>query len=158
MLAIGLLMVCSLCCGPSKVTSTFLLRFFSCGIMPLNVPCDFCPATCFGAGDRNFDEGLRASIFKKNAKWERQVFSASQWRNLMQESMHCIFRIPFISGLNVDPDELHVVHLGCNSYMLGSVLWLLCFRILKGRPSENMSRVWSLIARPYLVCCPPTQY
>ena len=38
---------------------------------------------------------------------------------------------PEIKDVNVDPDELHVMHLGVWQYALGSVLWLLCYKGLK---------------------------
>ena len=49
----------------------------------------------------------------------------------------------------MEPDELHVLHLGTNMYMLGSCLWLLSFRILPRSPRDNVARVWELVTQYY---------
>ena len=56
---------------------------------------------------------------------------------------HYMFQLPWLSCLNIDPDELHIVYLGVAMYLLGSVLWLLCYDVLPGSPQDNMSVVWT---------------
>jgi hypothetical protein len=73
--------------------------------------------------------------------------------------MHFIFEaFPFLSNQNVEPDELHVVHLGTSQCLLGSVLWLLVHRRLRGSPAENMAKVWGQVSRFYTEARIPTQY
>ena len=62
---------------------------------------------------------------------------------------HWLFQLPYLSGVNIDPDELHVIHLGTSMYFLGSVLWLLCYEILPADPSTNMTSLWKMIVALY---------
>ena len=56
----------------------------------------------------------------------------------------------FLSALNVEPDELHVLHIGCSQYLLGSVLWALVYGgVLTGSLRDNMARVWEEILVEY---------
>jgi hypothetical protein len=41
----------------------------------------------------------------------------------MKDDMHWIFQISFLSGINYDPDELHIMYLGTVGCLVGSVLW-----------------------------------
>ena len=41
------------------------------------------------------------------------------------------------------------MHLGTTSYMLGSVLWVLCYDSLAGSPVENMQAVWAIVKEAY---------
>jgi hypothetical protein len=68
---------------------------------------------------------------------------------LFGETCHYLLQLGFMSCLNVEPDELHIMHLGTTMYLLGSCLWVLCFVILQGSPSENMARVWADICTAY---------
>ena len=48
----------------------------------------------------------------------------------------------------MEPDELHICHLGITQYFLGSVLWLLVFD-MPGSSDVNMDRVWKSITEFY---------
>ena len=62
--------------------------------------------------------------------------------------MHPVFRaFSFLSCANLEADELHVLWLGVAQYLLGSVLWLLCYRMLPGTPKHNLVDVWARIQR-----------
>ena len=61
-------------------------------------------------------------------------------------------------GVNIEPDELHVVHLGSSMYLLGSILHVLCFKLLPGSPTDNMETVWGQISAYYSQHGVPTQY
>ena len=114
-----------------------------------NLLCDCCPATAYGKDDPLYDEEMRCCNFSPKAKWKQQLYSAQQWRDIMKDDMHWIFQISFLSGINYDPDELHIMYLGTVGCLVGSVLWLLCYRVLDGSPSQNLNRVWDLIVRGY---------
>ena len=65
----------------------------------------------------------------------------------------------FLSNLNVEPDELHVIHLGTSMYFLGSVLWMLIFRILRdGSVAARVEAVWKRISLWYSVFQPADQF
>jgi hypothetical protein len=48
--------------------------------------------------------------------------------------------------------------LGVVAYLLGSVLWLLCFRVMPGTPTNNMQQVWAFISDFYRKHAVPTQF
>ena len=50
---------------------------------------------------------------------------------------------------NIDPDELHVMHLGTSMYMLGSILLLRCYHVLPKRPQAIMREVWQTLVSFY---------
>ena len=43
----------------------------------------------------------------------------------------------------MEPDELHVMHLGVGQELLGSVLWYLAFSMMAGDAMSNMHAVWA---------------
>ena len=62
---------------------------------------------------------------------------------------HYIFQIMYLSALNVEPDELHTMHLGTSAYFLGSILWILIYEILPDTPARNMITIWKEITDNY---------
>ena len=50
---------------------------------------------------------------------------------------------------NVEADELHVLYIGVLQYFVGSLLWLLTYKILAGSPDDNLDRVWRVILDNY---------
>ena len=90
---------------------------------------------------------------------ESQIFSAVQWRQLYRpHELHFVFQLPYLSCHNLEVDELHVMHLGTTMYMLGAVLYILCFHILPGAPEDNMHGIWSDISEFYRNHRVVTQY
>lgn len=59
---------------------------------------------------------------------------------------------------NLEPDELHVMHLGTSSWMAGSILWVLCYLCLPSTPEENMKNIWKVIVDTYRTSDAKTQY
>ena len=110
-----------------------------------NVPCDFCPC------DKDADAALWPHTYGPTCQWKGRLFTAAEWRALYPEPPHIFFRkFPYLSQHNVEPDELHVIHLGTSMYMLGSVLYLLVYRRFPMlRPAQAMARVWSMITNYY---------
>ena len=64
----------------------------------------------------------------------------------------------FMSCCNIEPDELHVLYLGVVMYMLGSLLWLLTYRVMTGTPASNMERLWGMICSKYSLLKTENQY
>eukprot|EP00969_Alexandrium_andersonii_P351128 15434734-Alexandrium_andersonii.AAC.1 len=60
--------------------------------------------------------------------------------------------------MNLEPDELRIIHLGTLQYFLGSVLSALVFNILRGSPRANMEKVWRCIVDEYKDIGATTQY
>ena len=117
-----------------------------------NNPCPFCPC------DRHETRlAMRFNNFRSDARWKRCLHDAKNWRD-RYTSVHWLFELPGLSILNVEADELHCVHLGTTSYILGSCLFLLCFKILPGTRKENLRRVWTAITEEYLASKIETQY
>ena len=78
------------------------------------------------------------------------MISPAAWRGLYEGNMHQLFQaFHFLSNANVEPDEMHVVHIGTSQYALGSVLFLLVFEILPGRPLQSMEALWLEICAEY---------
>ena len=59
---------------------------------------------------------------------------------------------------NLEPDELHVMHLGTSQHMLGAVLLILCFKVLAGTPEANLHDIWKEINNVYTDYRVETQY
>lgn len=115
-------------------------------------PCDHCPCTTTGSPEAS------PSNFGSTSTWIRNLHSAQQWRALYPITPHWLFKFSFLSCLNIEPDELHVVHLGTSMWFLGSVLWVMVFKVLPGGAAANIRDVWERIVRAYEVLCPPAQY
>ena len=71
------------------------------------------------------------------------------WRALYGAALHPLFRFAYFSSLNIEPDELHIMHLGVSMYLLGSALWMLCYRVLPMNLVASMDRVWSMVVHYY---------
>eukprot|EP00969_Alexandrium_andersonii_P263271 11637414-Alexandrium_andersonii.AAC.1 len=57
--------------------------------------------------------------------------------------------IPGLGVLGFVPDLMHVLHLGCYQWALGSVLKYLVYHHMPGSPAENLGTVWKLIQEAY---------
>ena len=77
-------------------------------------------------------------------------FSALQWRQLYKPNeLHSIFKLAYLSCHNLEVDELHAMHLGTTMYMVGAILYMLCFHVLDGAPEDIMHGIWSDINEFY---------
>ena len=64
--------------------------------------------------------------------------------------MHALFkRFAFLSAVNMEPDEMHILYLGICQYHLGSILWLLVYRLMPSTAENNMRALWSDILLEY---------
>lgn len=117
-----------------------------------NEPCDHCPCSITGP------QSAWPSNFGPDSSWIPNLFTPEQWRALYTNVPHWLFLFEFLSNLNVEPDELHVIHLGTSMWFMGSVLWMLVFRVLEGSAENNMGEVWSRISAAYSILNPAAQY
>ena len=116
-----------------------------------NRPCPYCPC------DKTAGARMHPLAFNRGAAWMGMVYSPQQWRS-KNPGMHVLFKtFSFLSCHNVEADELHVLHLGVGQYFLGSVLWLLTFRVMPDDPCKNLAKVWASILAQYRTLQVPTQ-
>lgn len=110
-----------------------------------NQMCDFCPA------HRNeSDPSNLYNNFGKTAKWMTKLYSIGQWLKLYDnQPPHPIFKVVGVSQLSIEPDELHIIYLGTSQYLLGSILHLLVYSIMKATPEANMDVLWTMISEFY---------
>lgn len=108
-----------------------------------NKPCNYCPA------DRGADIGMQFTNFNDNASWKNMLYTSTSWLASLN-TVHILFAVlSFLTGHNVEAGELHIIHLGTSQYLLGSVLWLLCYHLLPGTPTANMEAIWAIITNFY---------
>ena len=102
-------------------------------------PCDFCP--CHRNDDG--DTGYFVFNFNYDAAWKTSLYTKAEWRALYP-MLHPIFSgaFSYITQENVEPDELHVMHLGVGKELLGSALWWLVFVMMAGEAATNVCRIW----------------
>ena len=69
---------------------------------------------------RGIDPDFHAYNFRLSAAWKRNVFTGRAWRESKGYRLHMLFaKLPYLSCLNLEPDELHIIYLGVASYVLG---------------------------------------
>lgn len=129
-----------------------------CALFPCIVPHKRIWCVCivrFDDGDPEF----QVFNFSKEARWKSECFSSQQWRDMFPDK-HLLFKPPwtFLSQMNCECDELHVLHLGLNQCLLGTALWLLVYRCLTGIPSANLLKVWDHMKAHYTQHNPPCQF
>ena len=105
-------------------------------------PCELCECTAV----KN-DWNMNYANFADKAGWKQTVHTRSTWR--IGELLHPLFQMCYLSCLNIEPDELHVMWIGVTSYLAGTILWLLCYQVLSGTPSANLQEVWSGVVKRY---------
>lgn len=101
-------------------------------------PCSRCKATKSGS--------LTWKDSRLVAPWRATVYTPSTWLAHPARSTCPIFEAPNITAVSVQPDLMHIKYLGYQQYFFGSVLWLLCFRILPAGPKANLRRIGLFIA------------
>ena len=101
--------------------------------------CCFCPANTTTHPMHDYSSG---------AAWLSSIYSKLQWENSVW-NRHPLFRLPGVSIYIVLCDLMHVNHLGVDVYFLGSVLSLLCYRMLPDSPARNLAVVWGSISDYY---------
>ena len=116
-------------------------------------PCEWCQNVSTHAAPT-----LWPTNFAADAPWKQQILSPAKWREVRPDK-HILFeKLTYLSIHNVECDELHVLHLGCSQYFVGSILWKLCYRLMDRSPRENLDRIWELILESYAAMPGSTQF
>ena len=111
-----------------------------------NQPCSFCSCD----QSQGSEQADWPSNFRKDARWKMKLVTGPAWRRKQAGNLHCIFKtFYFLSTDNVEADEMHVVHLGTSQYLLGTVLQILVYERLPGRPLAAMEELWKEICEKY---------
>ena len=109
-----------------------------------NHMCDLCTAGRVGGRE------LLYNNFDADALWKQQLLTPQQWRACYNARfLHYIFNLAGVTNLCLEPDELHVIHLGVSQYTLGTILFLLVFKVLPDSPEDNMKVVWKEVCSIY---------
>ncbi len=106
-------------------------------------PCDFCPCST------HLSHQWWPNYFEDDAQWKTRLFTVDQWQGLPRNRLHWLFNLPYLTFHNIEPDELHILHLGVSMYMLGSVLWCLVHRRMPDSAVQNMQNLWGQVSAYY---------
>lgn len=104
--------------------------------------CDLCPANRCES-----DRSMLYNNFASDARWKDMEYDIASWKALYEgHFVHWIFNLSGINNLSLEPDELHIVHLGVSQYLQGSVLFVLVYHVMSDDPVQNMQMVfkWKL--------------
>ena len=106
-------------------------------------PCMYCRAT--GAGAATWTN------FGEDAPWRGTLWSPSEWRMWEHRSRCPLFTLPGASCWTAAYDWMHSKYLGCDMYLFGSVMSILCHIILPGTPEENVAQCWDFLKNYFKV-------
>lgn len=118
-----------------------------------NEPCDFCPCS-----KTSPDPKMIPTYFGKDATWMTLQYTPKQWRRQNPDMMELFKVFAFLSSLNLEPDEMHILYLGVYQYHCGSILWLLVYRLMPNTAAENMRALWTDILEEYQSGSPCKQF
>ena len=107
-------------------------------------PCSGCPAT-------QPDGALPYDNFQTvagGAPWMALLYSVAHFM-AADPFPHPFWQIPGVSGYSLNLDYMHVKHLGVDKYFLGSVLFLLAYRLLPKSPQENINDIYEFVEAFY---------
>ena len=100
-------------------------------------PCGVCPVT--NRGD------LPWTDMSHDAAWIPRIYTRESF-NDMFPIPHLIFSAqPGMNSQSLSPDYMHDKHLGVDTYLLGSVIVMLCFYIMPDTAEDNMITLWDYI-------------
>jgi hypothetical protein len=117
-----------------------------------NKQCPYCPS------DKAGPLRLKPTYTQPDADWIPLQYEAAEWRRIF-ETKHVLFsKLTYLSGHNIESDELHILHLGTSQYFLGSILWLIVFKIFPGTPQDNADELWKLVREYYALKKTSTQF
>ena len=104
-------------------------------------PCALCRCTLHG------DATWRDN--RANAAWLETIWKPLEWLQWPSRSKCKLFDLPGVTACTVCLDYMHSKYLGCDQYIFGSVLYMLCFVIMPLTPLENLKQCWAFIKRFY---------
>ena len=98
-------------------------------------PCSLCRCSLAGANSW--------SNFTPAAAWRTQCWTHRAWKRWDSRSKCPLFDLNFVSALSIHLDYMHCKYLGVDQYTYGSVLALLCCKVMGGSPLQNLQAVWA---------------
>ena len=107
-----------------------------------NDPCAWCPADCRPTSV------VPVHDYREGSAWMNQVYTKAQWR-ASAWNQHPIFTVPGVTILTVWADLMHAKHMGTDMYFYASVLFLLCFDVMRHEPEDNCALIWKEITEIY---------
>ena len=117
-------------------------------------PCELCPAHRDAA-----DRGGLYNNFSDDARWMESLYDVPGWLKIHEDGVpHPIFMVLGVSHYSVEPDELHILYLGVLQYLLGSLLYLMTFKLLPSSPQANLDKIWSMVIKFYREHAVPVQF
>ena len=101
-----------------------------------NHPCEMDECTSL---EDDFDNNFHN--FTNRAKWRKTQHDRASWKARAGRNIHPLMQFEYLSCENIEPDELHVIHMGVEPEFIGSVFWLLVFKVMGGTPTRNMDTI-----------------
>ena len=80
------------------------------------LPCQWCVR-----GRLQVFPNMRFNDVSKGATWNATLLSTHEWR-ASYSFLFYMLELGYITHLNMEPDELHIMHWGTSMYMLGSIM------------------------------------
>lgn len=102
-------------------------------------PCSLCKCTLHGPSTWK--------DFRLTAPWLQQLWKPLEWAAWANRSKCSLFDIPGVSICSVALDYMHCKYLGCDQYLFGSLLYILCFIVLPETPKLNLAFCWQFIKK-----------
>jgi len=84
---------------------------------------------------------LGCVLLAARRQWSSELWTHADWL-LAHPEPHHLFRYAGISISFVYVDWMHTKHMGTDSWLYASVLWLLVYKMLPGSPDENLVQLW----------------
>ena len=104
-------------------------------------PCALC--RCTGSGVNTWMD------FRECAPWRLLQWTAHEWRNWDNRSQSPLFQFEGFSPFLISLDWMHCKYLGHDQQVYGSILSLLCRRVMPGDAVSNVKQLWNEIQAFY---------
>ena len=103
-------------------------------------PCCMCPA--------RGRLPLLWSDLRPTAAWIGQIYTRASWPLAHPNPIRLFTDVPGMTILAFTADLMHTKHMGTDMYLVGSVLYVLCFLIMHGAdPAENLRLIEERVQR-----------
>ena len=108
-----------------------------------NMPCILCKA--------NTTTVPWTATHPETSPWLTAGWDTEEDWLLAHPNLPAIFDLPNMTHASISPDWMHTKHLGCDQYLMGSMLYQLTHRVdgramMPGRPNGNLIEIWRQIS------------
>ena len=102
-------------------------------------PCMLCPANLGTLGRPNWRD------FRNNAAWIGHTYGHAAWADAHPNRLSLLL-LPFVSVHTLCNDYMHCKYLGVDQYLMGSILWYMCNKMMPGGDAvANMAVVMTAL-------------